>query len=294
MASAGRFIAFLTAALIALAGSACGTDTPSPPTPAPTDTPVLTPTATPTQGPSAVCLAGQGFVPEGEVASFPGDGAAARKIGALRWAAHPGCERFAIDLARADGSPAMMIDGVRVEFLRHLGIVRVELPGGVQEADEKDMAADGPLFREAFVVRREDRGLNVDIHLARPALARVLLLSNPARVVVDLSPGGAEYPRTALRDTRVVVLEAPSDTSSYPIEVVGYARTFEANVIARLRQGGQIRAEEFTTATDWVDAWGMFRLTIARGPTGRVELFVGELSARDGTEEGLRIDLTMR
>jgi hypothetical protein len=255
-----------------------------------------TPTATPvgTPEPAAVCLAGQGFRQDGELASFPGDAGPARSVADLRWARHEGCERFVIELAREDGSPVDSVGGVSAEMMRDLGVIRVQLPRDVQTPDETDLGVDGDLVSGAFVVRRQDRGLFVDVHLADAVLARVLRLSNPARIVVDLQPGGPALPQTPSRDTLVVVLEPAEGDATYPLKIVGYARTFEANVLARLRQDGRIVAEEFTTSTDYTEAWGLYSITIQSGPSGNVELFVGELSARDGTEQGVRINLRMR
>jgi hypothetical protein len=134
----------------------------------------------------------------------------------------------------------------------------------------------------------------VDVHLADAAEAHVSLLREPARVVVDLRPGGGALPPPPARDARVVVLEPRGGPASYPLTVTGYSRTFEANVVARLEQGGEEVFETFTTATAWVDAWGHYSLSIPRGPAGPVTLHVGEYSARDGSWEGVAVELEMR
>lgn len=242
-----------------------------------------------------VC-AEDGFRTEGELASRTGAGDAS-DVGALRWQRHDeACERFVVDLEADDGGPADEAGDVTVEFLRELGVIRIRLPDVspeiVEEADER---FEGPLATAAFAVRGEDRRIHVDLHVGEPAVARALVLSSPARVVVDLRPGGGPVPPPAARDRGVVVLRPrPGREASYPLEVSGYARTFEANVLVRVRQGGGVRVEDFTTARDWAGTWGAFDLVIEDGPTGRVELFVGEESARDGTEEGVRIDLVMQ
>jgi hypothetical protein len=89
-------------------------------------------------------------------------------------------------------------------------------------------------------------------------------------------------------------VEPRPGAATYPLTVTGYARTFEANVVARLEREGEEVVETFTTATAWVDAWGQFSLTIAEGPTGPVVLHVGERSARDGTWQGAAVELNMR
>ncbi len=81
--------------------------------------------------------------------------------------------------------------------------------------------------------------------------------------------------------------------AEYPLAVTGYARTFEANVLARLVQEGSIADVSFTTATDWLEAWGEFTISFTGGPTGEVTLLVGEESPRDGRFEGAAVRLEM-
>ena len=92
----------------------------------------------------------------------------------------------------------------------------------------------------------------------------------------------------------VVVFTPISGPASYPLRITGYARTFEANVISEVRQGGQRAAQTFGLASDYIEAWGTYELTITTGPAGAADLFVGEYSAADGSERGVHLPLTMR
>jgi hypothetical protein len=241
----------------------------------------------------------------------PGD---SHSIAGLRWASHPGCERVVIDLVRADGSAAERTGLVSAELLRAAGVVRVRLDNSVIETGAttaemseslapKSIDLKGELAGRAFIVRsdRADGGsLFVDIHLSRPAEARLLTLPAPARVVIDLRPGGGDAAKALTQlsggndPSGVVVLSPPGPTASYPLRITGYARTFEANVVAEVRQAGSQTARANVTASDWIEAWGFFTLTIERGPTGQVEVFVGDYSPRDGAEEGVHYQLALR
>ena len=106
-----------------------------------------------------------------------------------------------------------------------------------------------------------------------------------------LTPGGGVVPQPAQSARSIVVLEPRAGAAKYPIVIRGYARTFEANVVARLAAGGKVAAQAHGTAADYVTAWGEFELTIPAGPSGDVELFVGEDSAKDGTPVGVTIPL---
>jgi hypothetical protein len=243
----------------------------------------------------AVCLEGEPFIAEGTFpleADGPGD---AYRVSGLRWAAHEGCERFVIDLEAEDEGPAGAVGEVTAEVLRQLGVVRVSLRGVEWVAEDATEASfDGELARAAYAVfAPEGRWVYVDLHLAGEAEAHVAVLEDPARVVVDLRPGGGEIPAPAVTEDLVVVLAPRPGEQGYPLTVTGYARTFEANVVVRLEQDGQEVLEDFTTATAWTDAWGHFSFTIEEGPSGPIELHVGDYSAKDGTWEGATIELDM-
>lgn len=251
-----------------------------------------------------ICLQGERFTASGTVpvargaATEPDASAAPRQIAGLRWERHDGCERFVMDLAGQEGGPTAggTVGDVRAELLRDLGVLRVSLRGvqGVH-TNATDARFDGPLARSAYVVKPPDgQGTYLDLHLGEPAEAHLLVLSSPGRVVVDLRPGGGPIGSAAAMTRRVVVLKPAPGPARYPLTVTGYARTFEANVVARLERSGTDVHESFTTATAWVDAWGHFSLTIADGPHGPARLHMGEYSARDGTWEGAAIDLDLQ
>jgi hypothetical protein len=245
-------------------------------------------------GPGAVCLQGEPFVSSGRVLVAGGSGEATGVIG-LRHAKYEGCERFVADLG-ANGAAATEAGEVRVELLRDLGLVRITL-AGVRDVrpEATDASFDASLARAAYVVwAPDDRSTFIDLHLADAAEAYATVLRDPARVVVDLRPGGEPLGQPAARGQRMVVLEPRPGSATYPLRVVGYGRTFEANVVVRLNQRGRQVRETFTTATAWVDAWGYFSLVIPSGPAGAVQVDVGEYSAKDGTWEGVRLDLDMR
>jgi hypothetical protein len=152
---------------------------------------------------------------------------------------------------------------------------------------------DGALAEEGYVVRGLNRRLFVDIHLAALAEARILTLTAPARIVIDLRPGGAAIGRPAEHQL-VKVLAPAAGNASYPLRIEGYARTFEANVIGRLQQDGRTVAQSVTTAADWTETWGEFVLTIDTGPRGDLDLFVGDFSPMDGSEQGVHLRLTLQ
>ncbi|MBW3670252.1 MAG: Gmad2 immunoglobulin-like domain-containing protein [Acidobacteria bacterium] len=245
-------------------------------------------------GEVAVCLEAENFVAEGLVPMTPAP-RGARELFNIRSGIRKGCERIVIDLRTEEGTPQSPGD-VRAEVLRELGVVRIELRDVVTVAPRATEAIlRGRLAKAVYSVSAPaGEWTFVDIHLGNEAEAAVSALSDPARVVVDLRPGGGSLPPPPVSGDRVVVLEPRHGSASYPLTVNGYSRTFEANVVVRLEQRGEEIETTFTTATAWVDAWGHFSTTVHDGPPGAVRLHVGEYSARDGTWEGVVIELDMQ
>jgi hypothetical protein len=271
------------------------TTTPQPPTD--TATPAPTDTATPvTETPQvAVCLEAKRFTADGTIPLDLTVSGESYRVVDLRWASHDGCERFVVDIGRAGGGSADRVDAVSVEVLRELGIVRIQLAAAEEvAADATDAEFLGELLERAYVVRAADRSLYVDLHLGRATEVAASLLTSPARVVVDLRPAAGEAAAPPAREALTVMLAPRSGMSSYPIVVSGYARHFEANVVVRLVQNGEVAAQRVTSSTDWTETWGGYALTLDDGPRGNVTLQVGDYSPRDGAWEGVEVELTLR
>lgn len=245
-------------------------------------------------GDVAVCLETEPFIAEGVVPLDRAAAGDARQVRNIRSGIREGCERIVIDLA-ADRGAAESAGDVRAEVLRDLGVVRIELRDVETVAQSAtDRRLDGSLASGVYSVWSPDgRWVLVDVHLRSEAEAAVSVFEDPARVVIDLRPGGGEIPSPPVTGERVVVLEPRPGRADYPLVVTGYSRTFEANVVVRLEQEGEEIEETFTTATAWADAWGHFSTTLQEGPPGPVRLHVGEHSARDGTWEGVEVELDM-
>ncbi len=290
----------LVALLLALTGCAGGasTATSSTSTIPPPSTSTTTTTPPPVTDPPdvPVCLDGDiPFSTGGLVATLGERSGDAAVIGGIGWADHGRCERLVIDLLTAGGAPAGSLGEATVSFRDEVGIVRVELP-----ARATGIAAsviEGRLVERVYVVRLPDGRLAADIHLGTDDAVEVrgFDLGEPTRVVVDIGPSDDGMGRLAaptLGDN-VVVLTPPGGPAEYPLVISGYARTFEANVVAILSRDGAEGAETFTTATDWAEAWGAFEIVFEAGPDGSVTLFVGEFDARDGSPVGVEIALEL-
>ncbi len=106
------------------------------------------------------------------------------------------------------------------------------------------------------------------------------------------SPGGPVAPHATTANTIVrVTAPGPGATITSPLTVAGEARTFEANVQIRIRDGNGVElARAFTTAsTPDMGVFGSFSAPVRYPEPGTVQGFVEvfESSAKDGSEINL-------
>lgn len=268
---------------ISLLLAACGTTAP-PVTAAPTTTEPDVPSSTvPAITP---CSETSGrYFGEGPIGTVSNETADASTVTGIVLEAFGDCERLTIEFAAPSGAPATALGTADAQLNRQAGVISVHLDEAVNATTVSDIIFDSDLADRAYVVRDFDGSVYVDIHLATESLGRFTGLTNPPRLVVDLTPGGSEVGSPHRSD--FVVVMPIGETTTAGTEIVGYGRTFEASVVLRIRQNGELVAETFTTASDYIEMWGAFRLEIPAGVTGPAEVFIGEDSARDGSEQGV-------
>lgn len=295
-----------TFAIVMFLSSCAASDTDT--TPAATTPPAASTAATalPTTPPTtddpqrnSPCLDGdRPFASSGLISALGGPSGDAAQVSGIRAAAHPGCERVVIDLLTVDGAPAGSLGSVGVEYDEITGIVRINLPRTITRTAVADTRFDGELTARAFVVRTAGGHLAIDIHVVAGAaiVLRAFEVDSPSRIVVDLRPEAEATPVLGAAFGEGVVLINPTPGPVVaPVLVSGYARTFEALVIARLHDSRETDpvAEETAVATDWTEAWGEFIITFPTPHEGPLELFVGSDSLRDGEPIGVWIALDL-
>jgi hypothetical protein len=117
---------------------------------------------------------------------------------------------------------------------------------------------------------------------------RVFTLANPTRIVIDI--GGSP---NSVSDTVAVYLPAPGYPPAPRFRVSGLARTFEAGILWRVRDGqDRIVANGSATATlGTSQQWGTFQFDVQIPPsppgTGDLFLEVYWASPKDGSDQGL-------
>lgn len=249
-------------------------------------------TATSALPPVVDCPGTGEFQEGGGIADVASEGSDSGTLGGISWEVNDQCETLRFDFETSEGAPATTVPRIRVDHLNSYQVVRVVL--GVETTVLTDQLVETRLVDRLYVVRSLSGEMFVDLHLAQPAAVRATAESSPARLSLELRPGIVPFAgRSTVADNIVLTSPVSSTETTSPVQLLGYARTFEANVLTVVTQGGDVVANEITTAADWTETWGEFRQQVDL-PTGQVSVFVGEESADDGGLVGLTVDLTVR
>jgi hypothetical protein len=286
----------LIVSLLVLVSACAGQSTPTTTalTPSSTTTPSTTITTATTipEAPGIGCPQEAEFVGSGQIDRITQPSSDSRTLGLVSREVVGSCERFGFDFETAENAPATTPPSVTATYLDGERVIRVTL--GIDRTVITDQLVETRLVDRLFVVRALDGTMFVDLHLNEKTNARVSLTNSPARLTIELHPASGEIGPAPTVSSRIVLL-APRDgaTVDEEVEVAGYARTAEANVLIVATFADEVVLEESTTAADWVETWGEFRSTVTL-PPGRVDLFVGEESAADRSLQGVILRLTVQ
>lgn len=232
------------------------------------------------------------FVDEGRVARLDQPESDSVIVGLISWQVEDGCEVFRIDFHTAEGAPATTPPSVVIEYLDTRQVLRVHM--AAEQTVIIDQIVETDLVDRLFVVRELDGGMFLDFHLREPVQTRAQVTNSPARVTVMFQPGLLAFEAEALISDSIVLTEPPNGAErATNLEVSGYARTFEANVLIIATSGDEVVAETNTTAADSVDTWGEFTTRIDV-PVGETSIFVGEEDAADGSLSGVTVAIRNR
>ena len=273
--------------LIAACGAVSGTST----------TTTILPTTSLTTPPPIVdpvlgCPEDTEFSDEGRVVRIDQPNSDTRILGLISWQVEEGCERFGLDFETTEGAPATTPPSVVVEFLSSRQVLRIHLD--VEETVITDQLVETDLVDRLYVVRALDGGMFVDLHLGAAAAARASISNSPARLTVEIQPGSEELEAfAATSDLAVVVIPPEGSTVGGAVEVSGYARTFESNVLIIATSGDELVAETNVTAADSENTWGEFEATVEL-PAGDASIFAGEEDAEDGGLVGVTVNVMVR
>lgn len=284
---------FLVACLL-LGATSCGgqTTVTTPPATTSTSTAGPTTTSTTTAPPGIGCPNETEFIASGQIDRITQPSSDSRTLGLVSRQVIDACERFGFDFDTDENAPATTPPSVTASFLEGERVIRISL--GIDRTVITDQLVETRLVDRLFVVRGLDGSLFVDLHLNEKANARVSLSNSPARLTIELHPASGELgPAPSVSSRTVLITPSDDDTVGEQVEITGYARTAEANVLIVAARAEDVLVEESTTAADWVETWGEFETTVTL-PPGTIDLFVGEESPADGSLQGVTLRLTVQ
>jgi len=220
-----------------------------------------------------------------------GSGYDADTVLAVRYGGQENYERAVIDLGTGE-EPAGAVPEWTLVDPRDDGLLRVNLPSASATCVSDGTFGDG-LLESFHVVRAPEGGMFVDFFARRAFLYRVVGLEDPARLVVDFKPTGADLkaPVPSEGGDTVLVEPRPKTRISDPLTVSGYSRNFgAADTITLIGPHGRVLVRKTVSSNDWNHTWGYFEATLDLPPfSGRGTLQVGTRNASDGPFEGVEI-----
>lgn len=244
--------------------------------------------------PPVVECPGIGNFAEGRgIADIDGEESDTRRLGRISWDTNDQCETFRFEFETSEGAPATSAPDIRIDHLESFQVVRVNMD--IDSAIITDQLVETNLVERLYVVRSLSGEMFVDLHLSAPAAVRAASSSSPARLTIDLRPGFVPFSGESTIGEKVVLTSPTSGAQVGAVattQFLGYARTFEANVMAIATQDGQVVAETSTTAADYLQTWGEYRFMFGL-PPGPVSVFIGETNPGDGSLDGITVDLVV-
>lgn len=265
-------------------------------TPTTEETPAATtsPPAAEAPGPARVCGGpGDGFVSGGLVTWLGSANGDSSHISGIFLEQVEECERLRVVLTTAGGAPATVPPLVEVELIPEAGLLRARFDPEVWSTSVTDTLLEGDLVDRVYVVRGLDGRKFVDVHLAAGVDARAMTGDDPSHMIIDFRRNGTPLAARPAVSRFAVVTDPVGGEASYPILAIGYARTFEANVLGFVAKEGVAGETYFTSAADYIVTWGEFLLQVEDGPIGEAVLNIGEYDAADGAWEGVEVNLVI-
>lgn len=264
--------------LAALLGACAITTEPSvtPPPGASTTAPATTvaPPSTSTTVPLASgCPEGDVMLTEGQLLSWERPTADAARVAGIGWRLVGNCQAVTVSFATDDGAPATTPPTLTARLLRSEGVLRIDTAATASVVS--DQLVEEGLVERIFVPVDADGNRFVDLVLTGPVVVRARLLTSPARLEIELQPGGpTDVGRPLVTDDLVLVEPGIGAQVEPVIDVDGYSLGLtEELTVAALRGGAPIFETTLPLAAD-TDVWTAFGgpLQVGDQPYDRVQI----------------------
>lgn len=220
------------------------------------------------------------FGEEGEIERYSVNGSDSALLANVDWHTWEECERFAFSMASPEGAPTLVPPSALVVMFREHGILRLHLGVEVETSAVSYQTVDSPLVDRFYVLKSPGGGVQIDLHLAQPAVARMIPGSGPATLTVDLRPGGGPFARSPVITSRVVLLLPEGDRFQYPFAMAGYLPPGTEEYAVTLTGLDRQITETGFPLRGGDDLWLGFTAVFPDGPRGWTTMQVEDVQAR--------------
>lgn len=162
------------------------------------------------------------MVADGRLIDFDRPNTDATRIAGITWRTTGTCQVVSVSFATDVGAPATTPPTMTVRLLRSAGILRISTTASSSVI--VDQLVEEGQVEQLFVPVDVDGNRFIDLVLNGPTVARARVLTSPARLELELQPGGPQEIGRPLMSTELVVVEPGSSAVAEPIlDVSGYS-----------------------------------------------------------------------
>lgn len=252
--------------LVVLAACVDEADAPSTsatePQPTSTTTPVETTQAPTTTAPEGACPPGDVMLADGGLADFDPSSSDSTRIAGITWRTSGVCQTFTISFATEDGAPATTPPALSARLLRGAGVLRIET--AATDSVIADQVVETGLVERLFVPVSDDGSRFVDLVLGEPVVARARLETTPARVEIEIQPGGPPIGRPLMTGDLVVIEPGSAAVATPVLDVAGYSMGEASTYDVTINRAGQPVADTTLETAD-SHIWSAFHLVVQVG-----------------------------
>lgn len=237
------------------------------PPPAPTSTTVAATTTVATSStlpPATACPEGDLMLTDGQLVDWERPGADSSRIAGISWRTVGACHVVTISFATDDGAPATTPPTLTARILRDTGVLRVD--SETTSSVIVDQLVEDGLIERMFVPIDSAGNRFIDFVLSGPAVGRARLMTSPARLEIELQPGGPPEVGSPLVTENVVVVEPGLGATVGPIiDLSGYSTAAAESLnLSVLRDGAPIEEATVELASQ-PGTWTGFTFNIQLG-----------------------------
>lgn len=200
---------------------------------------------------------------DGRLLEFDRPASDGTRIAGITWQTSGECQTVTVTFATEDGAPATTPPTLDARLLRNAGVLRIDTQATASVVVDQ-LVEEG--FGERLFVPVDEEGFRfIDLVLSEPAVARARVLTSPARLEVELQPGGPEVGRPLISNDVVVVEPGSAAVADPVLDLTGYSTgDLESLEVAALRNDVEV-TETTLELEPTPRSWTAFHLVLQVG-----------------------------